>query len=201
MLVVGSGHMGNAVRKQITRYSHLGRVFKGFVETSNGSSHLEVEEFVLGDLTRATAIARQYFIDEIIIAERCTTQVVIELMGLARQLDIEVLVIPGFYDELTPDAPVDYLGNLPVVALHRRNGKLIGHLLKRLCDFGLASFFIVALLPTFLVIPLLIKLDSPGSGLLRFPSHWEKGTRLPLLQVPYHGCQRRAAEADPGLLE
>jgi exopolysaccharide biosynthesis polyprenyl glycosylphosphotransferase len=73
-----------------------------------------------------------------------------------------VLVVPGFYDELTPDAPVDYLGNLPVVALHRRNGKLIGHLLKRVCDLGLASFFMVALLPTFLIIPLLIRLDSPG---------------------------------------
>jgi exopolysaccharide biosynthesis polyprenyl glycosylphosphotransferase len=162
VLVVGSGHMGNAVRKQITRFSHLGRVFKGFVETSHGGSHLGTEEFLLGDLTRASAIARQHFIDEIIIAERCTTQVMIELMELGRQLDIEVLVIPGFYDELTPDAPVDYLGNLPVVALHRRNGKLIGHLLKRACDFSLASFFMVALLPTFLVIPLLIKLDSPG---------------------------------------
>ena len=162
VLVVGSGHMGNAVRRQITKFSHLGRVFKGFVNTSSGSSNLEAEEFVLGDLTRASAIARQYFIDEIIVAERCPTQVMIDLMGLGRQLDIEVLVIPGFYDELTPDAPVDYLGNLPVVALHRRNGKLVGHLLKRLCDFGLASFCMVALLPTFLVIPLLIKLDSPG---------------------------------------
>ena len=37
VLVVGASHMGNAVRKQITKYSHLGRVFKGFVETSNGS--------------------------------------------------------------------------------------------------------------------------------------------------------------------
>lgn len=162
VLVVGASHMGNAVRKQITRFSHLGRVFKGFVETSNGSTNLEAEEFVLGDLKLTTTIARQYFIDEIIIAERCPTQVMIELMGLGRQLDIEVLVIPGFYDELTPDAPVEYLGNLPVVALHRRNGKLIGNLLKRIFDLVLASLFMAALLPTFLVIPLLIKLDSPG---------------------------------------
>jgi exopolysaccharide biosynthesis polyprenyl glycosylphosphotransferase len=162
VLVVGASHMGNAVRKQITRYSHLGRAFKGFVETPSGSSNLEAEEFVLGNLTQATAIARQYFIDEIIIAERCPTPIMIELIGLGRQLDIDVLVIPGFYDELTPDAPIEYLGNLPIVALHRRNGKLIGHLLKRVCDSGLASLFTVALLPTFLVIPLLIKLDSPG---------------------------------------
>ena len=201
VLVVGASHMGNAVRKQITKFSHLGRVFKGFVETSNGSSNVEAEQFVLGDLTRVTAIARQYFIDEIIIAERCPTPVMIELMGLGRQLDIEVLVVPGFYDELTPDAPVEYLGNLPVVALHRRNGKLIGHLLKRACDFVLASFFIVALLPTFLVIPLLIKLDSPGPVFYISRRIGKKGRVFRLLEVSHNGCECRPVKADPGSLE
>ena len=162
VLVVGTCHMGNVVRKQINKFGHLGRVFKGFVETHGESSVLEAEEFVLGDLTQVNAIARQFFVDEIIIAERCPTPAVIELTEIGRDLDIEVLVIPGFYDELTPDAPIEYLGTLPVVALHRRNGKLLGHLLKRLCDFGLASLLLIALSPTFLIIPLLIKLDSPG---------------------------------------
>ena len=38
------------------------------------------------------------------------------------ELDIEVLVIPGFYDELTPDAPVEYMGTLPVVSLIAATG-------------------------------------------------------------------------------
>jgi exopolysaccharide biosynthesis polyprenyl glycosylphosphotransferase len=162
VLIVGTSHMGNVVRKQINRSGHLGRVFKGFVETHGESSVLEAEQFVLGDLKQVKAIARQSFVDEIIIAERCPTPAVIDLTDIGRELDIEVLVIPGFYDELTPDAPIEYLGTLPVVALHRRNGKLLGNLLKRLCDLVLSSLLLIALSPTFLIVPLLIKLDSPG---------------------------------------
>jgi exopolysaccharide biosynthesis polyprenyl glycosylphosphotransferase len=162
VLIVGTSHMGNAVRKTLNRSSRLGRVFKGFVETHGGSSVLEAEQFVLGDLKQVKPIARQFFVDEIIIAERCPTPVVIELMEIGRELDVEVLVIPGFYDELTPDVPIEYLGTFPVVALHRRNGKLLGHLLKRVCDIVLSSVLLVTLAPALLVIPLLIKLDSPG---------------------------------------
>jgi exopolysaccharide biosynthesis polyprenyl glycosylphosphotransferase len=162
VLVVGVSPMGNSVRTQLSRSTHLGRVFKGFVETPDGISALEAGQFVLGDLKRIASIARKHFIDEIIIAERCSTATVLELLDTARKMDIEVLVISGLYDELTPEVAVEYLGNWPLVALHRRNGKLLGHLSKRICDFVLASFFLIALLPTLLVIPLLIKLDSPG---------------------------------------
>jgi exopolysaccharide biosynthesis polyprenyl glycosylphosphotransferase len=162
VLIVGASPMGNAVRKQIVRSSHLGRVFKGFVETPDGTRASELAEFVLGNLKQVIPIARQNFVDEIIIAERCSTAAMLELMSIACQLDIEVLVIAGFYDELTPEAPIEYLGGLPVVALHRRNGKIIGHMLKRILDLCLSSLLLVVLLPTFLIIPLLIKLDSPG---------------------------------------
>ena len=162
VLIIGASHMGNAVRRQIIRSGHLGRVFKGFLEAPEGISTSESHEFVLGDLKQLTSVARQYFVDEIIIADRCPTAAVIEVIEIARQLDIEVLVIPGFYDELTPEAPIEYLGNLPVIALHRRNGKVIGNLLKRIGDFGLSLFLVMGLLPMLLIIALLIKFDSPG---------------------------------------
>jgi exopolysaccharide biosynthesis polyprenyl glycosylphosphotransferase len=161
VLVVGTSHMGNAVRRQIDASGHFGRVFKGFIEL-DGQVAPDAERLVLGDLKQLIPIARQYFIDEIIIAQPCPTAKVIELVELGMELDIEVLVIPGFYDELTPDAPVEYMGTLPVVTLHRRDGKLLANLLKRFCDSMLSLFFLILLAPTFIIIPILIKLDSPG---------------------------------------
>lgn len=162
VLILGANHMGNAVRKQLQRSGHLGRVFKGFIKTTDGSSVAETREFMVGDLTQISSITRQYFVDEIIITERCSPEVVLNLVSMARQLDVEMLVIPGFYDEITPDAPVEYVGNLPVVALHRRNDRHLGRLFKRTWDIALSSFFLVLLLPTFLIIALVIRLDSPG---------------------------------------
>jgi exopolysaccharide biosynthesis polyprenyl glycosylphosphotransferase len=162
VLVLGANPMGNAVRKQLQRSSHLGRVFKGFIQTTDGASAAEDQEFVLGDLKQVASIARQHFVDEIIIAERCATDVVLNLVGMARQLDIEMLVIPGFYDEITPESPVDYVGNLPVVVLHRRNHRLLSRLLKRAWDIVLSCFLLVLLLPLLVIIAIVIKLDSPG---------------------------------------
>ena len=162
VLVLGANPMGNAVRKQLQRSSHLGRVFKGFIKTTEGASIAEDQEFVLGDLKQVSSIARQQFVDEIIITERIATDVLLNLVGMARQLDIEMLVMPGFYDEITPEAPVDYVGNLPVVALHRRSDRLLSGLLKRAWDIVLSCFFLVLLLPAMVIIAIVIKLDSPG---------------------------------------
>ena len=167
VLIVGASHVGSVMRNQIVRNGHLGRSFKGFLQSADAVPSIENAQFVVGDLRQAARLARQHFIDEIIIAERCPTPVVIELVEMARELDVEVLVVPGFYDELTPEAPIEYFGDFPVVALHRRNGKVVAHLFKRIWDFGVSATLLILLLPTLSVIALLIKLSSPGPVLYR----------------------------------
>ena len=162
VLILGAGRLGNVIRMQITKYGHLGRSFKGFLQIADRGSNYEAGEFMIGDLEQLERIARQYFIDEIIIAEPCSTATVMGLIEMARELDMEVLAIPGFYDDLTPGASIEYLGDFPVVSLHHRNGKVIAHLLKRLWDVTVSAIVVVALLPILLTIAVIIKVDSPG---------------------------------------
>jgi exopolysaccharide biosynthesis polyprenyl glycosylphosphotransferase len=175
VLIVGASHVGSVMRNQIVRNGHLGRSFKGFLQSADAVPSIENAPFVVGDLGHAARLARQHFIDEIIIAERCPTPVVIELVEMARELDVEVLVVPGFYDELTPEAPIEYFGDFPVVALHRRNGKVVAHLFKRIWDFGVSATLLILLLPILSVIALLIKLSSPGPVLYRAHRIGKKG--------------------------
>ncbi len=175
VLIIGASQVGNVVRKQIVRNGRLGRTFKGFLETAEGSVTKETEEFLVGGLQEVARLVRRHFIDEIIIAERCPTPAVVELIETARELDVEVLVIPGFYDELTPEAPIEYLGDFPVVALHRRNGKVIAHLFKRIWDFAVSTLLLLALLPTLIAIAILIKLDSQGPVLYTSDRVGKKG--------------------------
>ncbi len=175
VLIVGASHVGSVMRNQIVRNGHLGRSFKGFLQSADAVPSIENAQFVVGDLRQAARLARQHFIDEIIIAERCPTPVVIELVEMARELDVEVLVVPGFYDELTPEAPIEYFGDFPVVALHRRNAKVVAHLFKRIWDFGVSAILVILLLPILSVIALLIKLSSPGPVLYRARRVGKKG--------------------------
>jgi hypothetical protein len=61
VLIVGPNHLGNVVRKQIAQQVHLGRCFKGFLQTAHGESYSNG-----GGSPESTSI------DEIIVAEPCT---------------------------------------------------------------------------------------------------------------------------------
>ncbi|HEV2273961.1 MAG TPA: sugar transferase [Acidobacteriaceae bacterium] len=179
VLILGATPLGKAIRKKILRNSHLGRSFKGFLQSAQGSLAEEAGDFPIGEMAQLPLLARQHFIDEVIIAERCSTDSIVELIEMARDLDVEVLVVPGFYEELTPEAPIEYLGDFPVVALHRRNGKVIAHLFKRLWDFTVSTLLLLALSPTLLGIALLIKLDSSGPVLYTSDRVGKKGRIFP----------------------
>jgi exopolysaccharide biosynthesis polyprenyl glycosylphosphotransferase len=163
VVILGATGIGVALQKQIVNNRHLGRIFKGFVHLSGRGSQVEpLPETCLGTLDQLRCLARQHFIDEIIIAEPCSMAVARDLIDLAREMSLAILVIPGFYDGITPEAQIEYLGDFPVVSLHRRDEKVIALFLKRICDVVLSSAGLLIALPILMVIAIAIKLDSPG---------------------------------------
>ena len=163
VLILGPNHLGNVLRKQITQQDHLGRSFKGFISAADEIPHHEAAGLVVGDLGHWHKIARQHFIDEIVIADQCKASTIMELIETARELGVEVLAVLGYHGgEMPVELPIDHLGDFPVVPLHRRNDKAVARLLKRLWDFAAATAGLIAVSPAMFVIAVLIKLDSPG---------------------------------------
>jgi exopolysaccharide biosynthesis polyprenyl glycosylphosphotransferase len=163
VVILGSTGLASALQKQIVSNRHLGRVFKGFVHFSGDRLEMDqIPEMCLGSLDQLRCLARQHFIDEIIIAEPCSMDVARDLIDLGHELHLEILVIPGFYDGITPEASIEYLGDFPVVALHRRDEKVIAAFLKRVSDVVLSVTALLVTLPMLLVIAIAIKLDSAG---------------------------------------
>jgi exopolysaccharide biosynthesis polyprenyl glycosylphosphotransferase len=163
VLILGPNHLGNVLRKQITQQDHLGRTFKGFITISDEVAHHEAGSFLVGDLGQWHKLARKHFIDEIIIADHCKTSTILELIEAARDLGVEVLAVLGYHGgEMPADLPIDYLGDFPVVPLHRRNDKAVPRFLKRLWDLVAAAGGLIFVSPAMIVIAVLIKLDSPG---------------------------------------
>jgi exopolysaccharide biosynthesis polyprenyl glycosylphosphotransferase len=163
VLILGASHVGDAVRIQLFKHRRLGREFKGFVELPGDVSTHNDSNQVIGDFFQLSYLVRQHFIDEIIIAGSCSTAQVLELVEMAREMDVEVLAIPGLYEDMAPEAPIFYLGDFPVMAIHRRDDKALAFLLKRVVDSVLSIILLVMLAPLFLVIGAAIKLTSEGS--------------------------------------
>jgi exopolysaccharide biosynthesis polyprenyl glycosylphosphotransferase len=163
VMIIGATGIGMALQTQIVNNRHLGRLFKGFVELREVMAADGVSAGMsAGSIDQLRCMARQHFVDEIIIAEPCGMDMARDLIDLARELHIEILVVPGFYDGITPEAPIEYLGDFPVVSIHHRDEKVIAQFMKRLCDVVLSFAALLFSLPMAIAVAIAIKLDSKG---------------------------------------
>ncbi|WP_446745049.1 sugar transferase [Silvibacterium acidisoli] len=162
VLIVGDSQLGDSLRQQMERHRRLGRVFKGFISLSGDISQPAAGTRILGNLFQLRHLIRQHFIDEIVLTERCGTEQLIELVGLARDLDVEIVAVPGVYEEASTDSPIFFMGDFPVVAIHRRNDKALSFLVKRIVDTVLSVLLLTVLAPLFVAVALAVKLSSPG---------------------------------------
>ena len=179
LVILGSNHISVALKEHISRRIHLGYTFRGFVSLPGiGSSVISPEE-ILGRVDQIRQIAKQYFIDELVIAEPCSVDQVISILEEAREIDMDVRVLPGYYESVTADAPIEYLGDFPVVTLHRGHVPLFAMALKRVFDIALAFAALIAAAPIMLAMAIAIRLEDGGPVFYISERVGKKGTVFP----------------------
>jgi exopolysaccharide biosynthesis polyprenyl glycosylphosphotransferase len=161
VLIIGSGRVGHALRNHLESLRHLGFRFRGFIalneqETESGDAD------IVGDVKNCLAIARALFVDEIFFSVPAEKKVVIGLVQEARDLGIDVRVVPDLYDGLAWNAPVEYVGQFPTIPLHRRDFPIGSFMIKRALDLAVSFLALVVLSPLLLLIAIAVRLDSPG---------------------------------------
>src|SRR5277367_4066738 len=162
VIVLGSNHISIALKEHISRRSHLGYTFRGFVSLPGAGSSIIGAEEVLGGVDQIRQIAKQYFIDELVIAEPCSVDQVISILEEAREIDMDVRVFPGYYESVTADAPLEYLGDFPVVALHRGHVPVFAMAIKRIFDIALSLAALIAAAPVMVAIAIAIRMEDGG---------------------------------------
>ena len=163
VVILGTNQLSFALSRHIRDYRRLGYRFVGFVAAPGSPVSAEIaSDQIVGSVDKIRQLARQHFIDELVIAEFYPTESAIRLVQDARELDIDVRAISGYYGELTTNAPVEYLGIFPVAPLHRREPRVIGLFCKRLVDTVLSLVALLLTAPLMLAVAIAIKLDSPG---------------------------------------
>lgn len=163
VIVVGASSMGLAFWKEIQLHRYLGRVCLGFVEIPGNHKLTQIpRDHILGSVDQLSALARQHFVDEIIIADHCPASITFRLVEIARECKMEVLTGPGLCDGLAHERRPEYLGGFPVISIHRRDERLLASLIKRAVDVLFSGLILIILLPLLAAIALCISLDSPG---------------------------------------
>jgi exopolysaccharide biosynthesis polyprenyl glycosylphosphotransferase len=156
VLIVGAGGVGQRVAAYVAQHPAAGRKICGFLD-----DHVPLGNGVIGRVADLGRMARQEFVDEVILAgpkERGLTQ---QLLREARRLRLDLEIVPELFG-CEPQGPVERVGDLPVICLHSERLPAAGLLLKRLLDALGAGFLLTALFPVLAAIAVLIKIDSRG---------------------------------------
>ncbi|MGC2696400.1 MAG: sugar transferase [Candidatus Angelobacter sp.] len=167
VLIVGAGKVGMDLAQNL-KLSPGHRVI-GFLDDLRGDAR------VLGSSNDLAEIARRYFIDEVMVTIPSQRDLVKKIVLEARKLRLDVKVVPELYDGIAANAPVEYVAHLPVSVLHREPIRATGLKLKRICDVLLCSLMLVVTAPAFLLIAVLLKLESPGPVFYRSHRVGKKG--------------------------
>jgi len=160
VLIVGAGKVGIALAEEVRKRPGLGLRVVGFLDdfkTENQPHQIKI----LGKLSDFSEIAHREFIDQVFITIHHDSGIFLNLLEQARDLGLAVRVVPQGFD-LTGGELFKYnIGFIPileyseVITQRRQTG-------KRLFDFVFSWILFIVHLPFFVLIVLLIKIDSPG---------------------------------------
>jgi sugar transferase (PEP-CTERM system associated) len=165
ILIVGTGEVARQVGEEVRRRQRLGFHLVGFINAPPGKHNPPAKGVgdVLGDPAEMDRIIKKHAVDKIVVAitERRGEYPVKEMLSL-RVSGCQVVEWPGFFEKLSGRIPIDSLA--PSFFIFNEGFRKSRYLLliRRIFSAILSGVFLVLMLPVFLVVAILIKLDSPG---------------------------------------
>ncbi len=172
-LVVGRGAEAAMCVREMRARRELGYRVIGVVETGPQKDVPLDELFegvpVVADLSGLTEAIRETGANEVIITDTTLSgDMLFEvMMRVGRRRGVEFRVAPSLFNCLPRKTEVDQIGVLPVITLFREPLGQGARLVKRAFDITAAALALVLLSPLWVLMALLIKLDSKGPVLYR----------------------------------
>ncbi len=166
-LVVGRGHEASLFIREMRERPALGYRVIGVVDAQIGEPN-QAESYegvpVVGTLQGLPETIRDSGANEVIIADpQVNGDALFEvMMRCGRRRGVEFRIAPSLFNCLPRKTEIDQIGVLPMIRLFREPLSSGARVLKRASDLIISSLAIALLLPLWLLIALLIKLDSRG---------------------------------------
>ncbi|HTA57277.1 MAG TPA: sugar transferase [Candidatus Baltobacteraceae bacterium] len=172
-LVVGAGEMGQAFASWLQHNRHLGYDFCGFLDP-----HPNGDKRVLGGVSDLRKVALAQFVDEVFVTIPADGPMIKQLFLEARDLRLDLHVLPDLYDGLAWRAPLHMIGGFPILELHREPIPTTGLAIKRVIDILASLAGLVLALPLLVVAGIWIRLDSAGPAIYGAPRVGKKGNKF-----------------------
>ena len=168
-VVVGAGNVGQLVAQKISQHPEYGISIVGFVDENPRELRPGLEHVpVLGPLDSLPELISRLDVERVVIAfTEDSPEETLRIIRLISDLDVQVDIVPRFFEVVGSGADFHTVEGLALIGLRPFRLSRSSQLLKRTADVVLSGAGLVALVPVFALVALVIKLDSPGPVFFR----------------------------------
>jgi exopolysaccharide biosynthesis polyprenyl glycosylphosphotransferase len=166
-IVVGCGEMAQVCISEMSEKPKLGYRLLGVVKVQSDDDTSAFREYgvrVLGEFDGLPELVKRYGIEEVLISDtRINPAKLFEvLMECGRDHQIRYSVIPSLFDCMPGKTEIGTIGALPMIKLYEEPLRGPVRALKRGMDVAVSLLVLLLTWPVWLVLAILIKLESPG---------------------------------------
>jgi exopolysaccharide biosynthesis polyprenyl glycosylphosphotransferase len=163
-IIVGAGDVGQLIGHKLLTHPEYGINLVGFVDTDPKERREDLEHLtVLGPPEKLPALVRFFDIERVVVAfSNESFEETLDLIRSMKDLDVQVDLVPRFFELISPGVGIHTVEGLPLVGLPPRRLSRSSMFLKRMLDLSLTIPALLALVPFFAVVALLIKIGSSG---------------------------------------
>lgn len=169
LLIVGVGEVGRTVMRNIVAHPSLGYQIIGFVDDDPEKGKTDIGRFkALGSTNNIPSLLNELGIDEVIVTLPWMYHR--KIVGITAQCDrehVDVRIVPDLFQMTLTHLDVEDLGGIPVIGVRDVTISSGKRMFKRTVDVAISLIGLVLLLPVFLLVALLIRLDSSGPVFFR----------------------------------
>lgn len=158
-LIIGTGDKAVNLKSMIEKFPQLGYMITGFISLQKEDDH----KLSLGRLEEISGIIKKNNISEILIAlEPADKENLTEVLSFCSEEKVNMKILPDMYEIVSGMAKTNQIYGVPLIEVMPDIMSPAGKLTKRIIDVTISSITLIILFPVFLLISILIKLDSRG---------------------------------------
>jgi exopolysaccharide biosynthesis polyprenyl glycosylphosphotransferase len=179
-VIVGAGKVGQQLALKLMNHREYGIHLVGFVDDQPTELDDELAErlpILLGGPDRLRELITEHGVDRVIIAfSNDSHESVIANIRAIRDLDVQIDIVPRYFEVFGGAAEVHTLEGIPLVGLRPTRLPRSSRVLKRAFDLSASTFGLLLLAPLFAAVAIGIKLESRGPVFFRQVRRGANGT-------------------------
>lgn len=169
LLIVGAGEVGRTVMRNVVAHPSLGYHVVGFVDDDPDKGSTNIGRFeALGNTTNIPRLVKALAIDEVIVTlPWMYHRKIVSIIAQCEREQVRVRIVPDIFQMTLSHLDVEDLAGIPMIGVREisiGSGEMV---FKRAMDIVVSLAGLILLFPLFLLVALIIRIDSPGAVLFR----------------------------------